>query len=179
MSASWIVEFLYGHRVWLSQFHTHQGCNGATKTAAPRYPARALHHHTSLVTEAERVSVRRAMKKRVFARDHYRCRYCGFDMTLHFPYPHLHVLTVDHVRPRSKGGKHAYNNLVTCCRWCNGRKTNRPVEEFLQELGQPTASLTIDIAHEIDARPPVAPKRRFRERFKWRSWVSSDQSNRL
>ena len=76
------------------------------------------------------VSISRAKKARVFARDNYRCCYCGYDMTLHFAYPHLNVLTVDHVVPRSQGGKHAYDNLVTCCRWCNKKKRNLALETF-------------------------------------------------
>ena len=32
---------------------------------------------------------------------------------------------VDHVQPRSKGGKHTWDNVVAACRRCNGRKENR------------------------------------------------------
>ena len=47
---------------------------------------------------------------------HYRrlglCRYCGVRQNL----------TVDHVVPLSKGGKWAWENLVTACTRCNGQK---------------------------------------------------------
>lgn len=42
------------------------------------------------------------------------CAYC--------PRP---ATTVDHVRPVSKGGTNALDNLVPCCSWCNGSKGNR------------------------------------------------------
>ena len=74
---------------------------------------------------------------RVFMRDSYTCRYCGYDMTLHYAYPHLQVLTIDHVIPRDAGGSNDEGNLVTCCTWCNGRKGNRTVEAFLRDLHAP------------------------------------------
>jgi len=80
------------------------------------------------------LGVPRKKRFRIFARDGYRCRYCGYDMTLHFPYPHLRVLTVDHVLPKGKGGTERFDNLVTACYSCNTRKGNRPVAEFLREL---------------------------------------------
>ena len=61
-------------------------------------------------------------------------------MTLHFAYPHLGVLTIDHIIPRVAGGTDRYDNLVTCCFDCNNCKGNRTVAEFLRELyatGQP------------------------------------------
>jgi 5-methylcytosine-specific restriction endonuclease McrA len=80
------------------------------------------------------LGVPRKKRLSVFARDHYRCRYCGWDMTLHFPYPHLHILTVDHVVAKRDGGTDRFDNLVTCCRYCNDRKAHRPLHEFLKEL---------------------------------------------
>ena len=66
------------------------------------------------------VSVPRAASKRisrraVFARDRHRCQYCGSS----------HRLTVDHVVPRSKGGDHSWENVVTSCAPCNLRKGDK------------------------------------------------------
>ena len=72
-------------------------------------------------------------KRRVFERDKYRCQYCGTDMTLHFAYPHLGVITVDHMVPKAAGGSNRIQNLVTCCRPCNQRKRNLPIEDFADE----------------------------------------------
>jgi 5-methylcytosine-specific restriction endonuclease McrA len=47
--------------------------------------------------------------------DRHTCRYCGG-----------HATTVDHITPKSKGGTDAWNNLVACCRKCNGSKQDNP-----------------------------------------------------
>lgn len=56
-------------------------------------------------------------RKNVFARDKYICQYCG-DIF------HPKDLTLDHVLPRSKGGKTSWDNIVTACRQCNYQKGN-------------------------------------------------------
>lgn len=53
----------------------------------------------------------------VFYRDHFRCRYCG-----RTPADNI-KLTIDHVYPKSKGGKEEKINLVTACAECNSRKS--------------------------------------------------------
>jgi 5-methylcytosine-specific restriction endonuclease McrA len=58
---------------------------------------------------------RRLSRRAVFARDRHRCQYCGSDRRL----------TVDHVVPRSKGGAHDWENVVTSCAPCNLRKGDR------------------------------------------------------
>lgn len=80
------------------------------------------------------MGVGRDKRRRIFKRDRYRCCYCGFDMTLHFPYPHLGVLTIDHVVPKISGGTERMSNLVTCCFDCNNRKGNRSLDEFLRRV---------------------------------------------
>jgi 5-methylcytosine-specific restriction endonuclease McrA len=54
---------------------------------------------------------------RIFARDGFRCRYCGY---LGNTYETWRYLTVDHFKPRAKGGDfRAEENLVTACMDCN------------------------------------------------------------
>ncbi len=54
----------------------------------------------------------------VIQRDEGRCAYCGG-----------HATTVDHVLPRSRGGKNTWKNTVAACSPCNQRKGDRtPVE---------------------------------------------------
>ena len=60
----------------------------------------------------------------MFARDAYRCVYCGGC----FP---ADELTVDHVQPRVRGGDRSGGNLVTACTRCNVLKGHRRLSEFL------------------------------------------------
>lgn len=62
----------------------------------------------------------------VFARDEYRCVYCGerFEPA---------ALTVDHVEPRMRGGDASGGNLVTACGPCNARKRGRRAAAFLRD----------------------------------------------
>ena len=52
-----------------------------------------------------------AMKRRIFERDQYRCAYCGATATV-----------VDHIDPRSNGGKAIESNGVAACASCNSKK---------------------------------------------------------
>lgn len=54
----------------------------------------------------------------VFARDGHRCQYCFGPAE-----------SIDHVVPRSRGGPHAWENVVAACRRCNLRKGSRLLEE--------------------------------------------------
>ena len=61
-------------------------------------------------------------KHRLFARDRQICGYCGS----HFSEGEL---TVEHITPVSRGGRHEWTNVVTACRSCNTRKGSRRPEE--------------------------------------------------
>jgi 5-methylcytosine-specific restriction endonuclease McrA len=62
----------------------------------------------------------------VFARDEYRCVYCGQIWP-------ADELSVDHVQARSRGGDRSGGNLVTACRACNVLKGRRRVAEYLAD----------------------------------------------
>ena len=51
-----------------------------------------------------------------YARGHYTCVYCGFDGR---DFDSWLQLTIEHVMPRSCGGKDEPSNRVVACRWCN------------------------------------------------------------
>ncbi|MCB9026447.1 MAG: HNH endonuclease [Bdellovibrionaceae bacterium] len=65
----------------------------------------------------------RLTRQNIFLRDGYQCQYCQ-------SYFHKKNLTVDHVHPISKGGKHCWNNVVTACNKCNNRKGSKTLQEF-------------------------------------------------
>lgn len=61
-------------------------------------------------------------KQHVFARDRWKCQYCGQKKP-------ADELTQDHVVPKSRGGKTCWENIVTACRACNTTKANRTPQE--------------------------------------------------
>ena len=56
-----------------------------------------------------RPKVVKETRERVYARDNYRCRMCG----------NSEDLTIDHIRPLSKGGSNRESNMQTLCDACN------------------------------------------------------------
>jgi 5-methylcytosine-specific restriction endonuclease McrA len=75
------------------------------------------------LTRYVRVPLRRGVpltRRAIFARDGGRCVYCDAPAT-----------SVDHVYPRSRGGQHAWDNVVSSCRRCNHVKADR----LLGDLG--------------------------------------------
>jgi 5-methylcytosine-specific restriction endonuclease McrA len=75
-------------------------------------------------------------RRNLFARDANRCQYCGRK----FPFSEL---SLDHVKPRSQGGKTDWDNIVCCCVKCNVKKGGRTPAQ----------------AHMHLINPPVRPKR--------------------
>jgi 5-methylcytosine-specific restriction endonuclease McrA len=63
-----------------------------------------------------------ATRRSIFTRDQYTCQYCAEI----FPSAKL---TLDHVLPKSRGGRDSWENLVASCAPCNRRKADRTPEE--------------------------------------------------
>jgi 5-methylcytosine-specific restriction endonuclease McrA len=82
-----------------------------------------LTHYIDVRARQNRVTNRH----RILARDHYRCQYCGKRGT-------AFDLTLDHILPRSRGGRTVAENLATACRACNNRKSDRTPEEARMPL---------------------------------------------
>jgi 5-methylcytosine-specific restriction endonuclease McrA len=58
-------------------------------------------------------------RRAIFARDGGRCAYCTAPAE-----------TIDHVTPRSRGGRHAWENVVAACARCNHKKGDRSLAEL-------------------------------------------------
>jgi len=71
---------------------------------------------------------RRISRRALFARDGWRCVYCGTSSVR---------LTLDHVVPRSRGGDSVWENVVTACAPCNLRKGDRLLDEIRMSLPRP------------------------------------------
>ena len=74
---------------------------------------------------------RRLSRRAVFYRDGFTCQYCSRA---------TRELTLDHILPRSRGGAHAWENVVSACIACNHRKAGlTPAEADIRLLRQPKA----------------------------------------
>ncbi|MEY4000147.1 MAG: hypothetical protein RLZZ626_502 [Actinomycetota bacterium] len=62
-------------------------------------------------------------RRGVLRRDQYRCAYCQRSAN-----------TIDHVQPKSRGGKDTWENLVACCLKCNNKKSDKTLEELGWQL---------------------------------------------
>ncbi|MCC7014264.1 MAG: HNH endonuclease [Planctomycetes bacterium] len=61
-------------------------------------------------------------RRNLFRRDHNQCQYCGVR-------PGTAELSIDHIFPRSRGGKSSWENCVLACTDCNRTKRDRTPEE--------------------------------------------------
>ncbi|MFQ5840317.1 MAG: HNH endonuclease [Candidatus Methylomirabilales bacterium] len=74
-------------------------------------------------------------KKNILKRDAYTCQYCGRNGR--------ERMTIDHIIPRSLGGKTVWENVVSACHACNTRKGNRtPLEAGMVLLRRPKRPLS-------------------------------------
>jgi hypothetical protein len=90
----------------------------------------------------------------LYLRDGMACCYCGASVE------DGALLTLDHIRPSSRGGSNEASNLVTCCRRCNSARGTRPVTEFAaavaEYLGHGTTGVEI-VAHVAKVRRRAVP----------------------
>lgn len=87
-------------------------------------------------------------RREVFRRDEHTCQYCGSHKRL----------TLDHVIPRSKGGSHTWDNVVTACAPCNHKKGAFLLHETRMQL-------------KHKPRAPMHPAIAFAEQF-WQTQAS-------
>lgn len=83
-------------------------------------------------------------RRNILRRDRYTCQYCGRQGG---------ELTVDHVLPKSRGGRSTWENLVAACRPCNLKKGGRTPEEagmhLLKTPRAPKAPLFLSDLKEV------------------------------
>jgi len=79
-------------------------------------------------------------RKNILHRDNYICQYCG---------RHNSSMTIDHIIPRSRGGKNQWDNVVTACIRCNNLKGNKTPQEagmnLIENVLTPSNKLRFEI----------------------------------
>lgn len=97
--------------------------NGGIRTPSRLYPRPSVIRLIYLV-KRPRPKVKLS-RREIFHRDQYTCQYCGTKGK---------ELTIDHVMPRHRGGRHTWENLVSACKSCNHRKGGKTLEESKMRL---------------------------------------------
>ena len=81
-------------------------------------------------------------RKNILLRDRNICQFCGKI----FP---ASDLTLDHVVPRSRGGRSSWENLVACCYQCNNHKGDRTPEEAGLQLVRRPRPFTLHTSRQL------------------------------
>ena len=81
-------------------------------------------------------------KRNIFSRDLNACQYCGVVSP-------GNKLTLDHVLPRSRGGRDTWENLVSCCHSCNHRKADRTPDEAGMVLIRAPRAVNVHTARSL------------------------------
>lgn len=69
----------------------------------------------------------RMSRRAIWQRDDYRCQYCKIR-------PGSENLSIDHIIPKSQGGKTTWINVVLACIDCNGKKADRTPQQAGMKL---------------------------------------------
>lgn len=95
----------------------------------------------------------------LFLRDSFKCQYCekNFD-GMH------HDLTLDHVVPRSHGGKTVWDNSVAACTSCNTRKANH---SHMKPKSRPYKPTYYELADKRRQFPVIIPKLSWNDYLQW------------
>jgi 5-methylcytosine-specific restriction endonuclease McrA len=85
---------------------------------------------------------RSVSRRSIMVRDSHTCQYCQSALP-------AAKLTLDHVIPRSRGGRSTWENLVACCYPCNNRKGDRLPEEASMTLLRQPRSFGLHARHQL------------------------------
>jgi len=91
-------------------------------------------------------------RRNVYARDGHECQFCGCAFE-------ARELTYDHVLPRCRGGRTTWENIVTSCKKCNERKSNRtPQEAGMRLLSHPVRPKSLPLSATVFVLPKHVPE---------------------
>ncbi len=103
----------------------------------------------------------RFSRANIFSRDRFICQYCGDK-------PARSYLNLDHVVPRSQGGRTCWENVVCCCLSCNRHKGGRTPDQAGLPLRRPPRR-----PRWTPLLSAVPPTSRYRE---WKPFLSATEA---
>lgn len=104
----------------------------------------------------------------LFLRDRFSCQYCGARKV-------VSELTFDHVRPRSRGGRTTWENVVAACAACNFAKGDRlPEETGMRLVRTPTVPTSRSLQGGAPAFPPNYLHESWHDYLYWDTELEAD-----
>lgn len=116
---SWIraVTLIYSNKVVTLEEYEHEIHSPSTSIKAPAVVLFKNNYVGRRIKNSIRFS-----RKNVWLRDEGKCQYCQKNVN-------LSSFTIDHVIPKTGGGQTMWDNVVTCCYFCNQKKGNKSLKE--------------------------------------------------
>jgi hypothetical protein len=72
--------------------------------------------------------IRQEKRLAIYLRDGLACMYCGDSVE------NGAILSLDHIKPYSKGGSNSESNLICACKKCNSSRGNRSLKVFCESV---------------------------------------------
>jgi len=121
---------------------THDYLTIGTSRGPIPFPIKARFVTGVIMANIKRINMHAQLsRKNIFLRDDGRCQYCSVRVN-------MKTGTIDHIVPRSKGGMHAWENVVIACIACNQKKGSRLISNTNMSLmKKPKPPTVSEIAH--------------------------------
>ena len=71
-------------------------------------------------------NARKEFRQHIFESWEWKCMYCDEELT-------EHTATIDHIKPKVKGGHSTRSNMGACCSKCNSKKGSQLVFDYFNE----------------------------------------------
>jgi len=89
---------------------------------------------------------RKISRQGILSRDKNTCQYCGISSE---------SLTLDHILPKSRGGKHTWENVVAACIKCNHEKAGLTPQEAKMKLNNKAKKPNIDSHYMVKGKTVI------------------------
>jgi len=91
----------------------------------------------------------------IYLRDGMACCWCGTSVETEGT-----ILTLDHCRPRCKGGGNEASNLITACKACNSARGSKTLKDFSEYVIEKSGrSIEDTLRHIRNCRKRILPSK--------------------
>ena len=118
------------------------------RSVSKEHPLPSVIKLNKYIRSARRFHFVTLSRRNILLRDGLRCQYCAIKCS-------PKVATIDHIIPKSRGGRTSWENLVTACPPCNRKKGNKYLRDVEMDLlRRPIRPHFLDIVKQLHDLPP-------------------------